>query len=297
MNITISKILRYGQRLIVYPAGFAEYPRVVITPNYLGLPYEDVELLTKDKVKLYCYLIRKPDGQHANARGTVIVFHGNAMNHGENLGYASKLFHQNFNVFSLEYRGYGHSEGAPSESGLCRDAQAGLDYVVNDPVLSKLPIIIYGQSLGGGVAIDVTSKNPDKIAALMIENTFTSAPDVLKKFPGIIGHLTFLVTQKWHSAHKVSRMPPTLPILMLSGLEDTVIPPSHMETLWEVASTRNPPRKRGRGPEPEYIPPQKDKFKTFGYGEHNTTFHQRKYWPTVFHFLDKVLEKAPLPVE
>ena len=103
----------------------------------------------------------------------------------------------------------------------------------------------------------------------MVENTFTSAPDVLKKIGGIIGHLTFLVTQKWWSADKVSRMPPTLPILMLSGLQDTVIPSSHMAKLWELASTRNPPAKRPRGAEPEYIPPQKDVFKTFPYGQHS----------------------------
>jgi len=103
----------------------------------------------------------------------------------------------------------------------------------------------------------------------MLENTFTSAPDVLKKIPGIIGHLTFLVTQKWYSARKISRMPTTLPILMLSGLSDQVIPPSHMAKLWEVASTRSPPQKPKSGPMPEYIPPQNDMFKSFPYGEHS----------------------------
>lgn len=295
ITITLSMILRYGQRIIVYPAGFADRPREVMTPDRLLIPYEDVELLTKDKVKLRCFLIRKPDGEHANARGTVILFHGNAMDHGDNLGYAQRLFAENFNVFSLEYRGYGHSEGVPSESGLCLDAQAALDYVVNDPVLSKLPIIIYGQSLGGAVAIDVTSKNPDKISALMVENTFTSAPDVIKGFPGIIRYLAFLVTQKWYSANKVSRMPPTLPILMLSGTADQVIPPSHMAKLWKVASTRNPALKRRSGAVPEYTPPQNDVFQAFRYGEHNTTAYQAEYWNTVYRFLDKVLNNNDTP--
>lgn len=111
--------------------------------------------------------------------------------------------------------------------------------------------------------------NSRQITALMIENTFTSAPDVLKKLPGIIGHLTFLVTQKWYSAQKVSHMPTTLPILMLSGTHDTVIPSSHMEKLWEVASTRNPPAKLRSGTAPEYIPPQNDMFRHFPYGQHS----------------------------
>lgn len=103
----------------------------------------------------------------------------------------------------------------------------------------------------------------------MIENTFTSAPDVLKKYPGIIGHLTFLVTQKWYSAQKVSRMPTTLPILMLSGTRDNVIPSSHMAKLWEVASTRNPSLRLWSRTKPEYIPPQNDVFQDFPYGEHS----------------------------
>jgi alpha-beta hydrolase superfamily lysophospholipase len=108
-----------------------------------------------------------------------------------------------------------------------------------------------------------------QITALMIENTFTSAPDVLKKHPGIIGYLTFLVTQKWYSARKISHMPTTLPILMLSGLDDTVIPSSHMAKLWEIASTRNSPPKLRNGTVPEYIPPQNDMFQDFPYGQHS----------------------------
>jgi len=149
----------------------------------------------------------------------------------------------------------------------------------------------------------------------MIENTFTSAPDVLKKLPGIIGHLTFLVTQKWYSAQKVSHMPTTLPILMLSGSRDTVIPSSHMAKLWEVASTRNPSSKLRSGTVPEYIPPQNDMFQEFPYGRHSefclspslyfflsigpsdTTAYQPGYCQTVFRFLDKILDNPAPAVE
>jgi hypothetical protein len=154
-----------------------------------------------------------------------------------------------------------------------------------------------------------------QITALMIENTFTSVPDVLKKLPGIIGHLTFLVTQKWYSAQKISHMPTTLPILMLSGICDTVIPPSHMAKLWEVASTRNPPSRLRSGTVPEYIPPQNDIFQDFSYGQHSefclspslyfflsvglsdTTVYQSGYWQTVFRFLDKILDNPAPTVE
>lgn len=123
----------------------------------------------------------------------------------------------------------------------------------------------------------------------MIENTFTSAPDVLKKLPGIISHLTFLVTQKWYSAQKVSRMPTTLPILMLSGTRDTVIPSSYMAKLWEVASTRNPSLKLRSGTVPEYIPPQNDMFQDFPYGEHSECVSPSLYF---FYQLDSQIQPS-----
>ena len=112
-----------------------------------------------------------------------------------------------------------------------------------------------------------------QIAALIIENTFTSIPDLVKCLP-VIRYVSFLCTQKWRSASKVAQLPTTLPILMLSGLADEVIPSSHMEALWNVASSRSkPPKKRAKPSEDEeYKPPQKDVFKTFTLGSHSRSF-------------------------
>ncbi|KAF8972359.1 Alpha/Beta hydrolase protein [Flammula alnicola] len=284
------KLVWYNQRLLVYPSGFEDRPRNVLTPNLWKLPYDDVELTTKDKVTLRCYLIRKPGTkEQQEALGTIIMFHGNAMNHGDTLWAVRKLFKKNFNIFTLEYRGYGHNEGSPSEKGLCIDAQTALDYVLTEPSLSTKPII-YGQSLGGAVAIDVTSRNADKISALIVENTFTSIPDLVKGWP-VICHFSFLCTQKWKSGSKVACLPTALPILMLSGLSDEVIPPQHMQNLWEIACRRNQPKQvKSKGDSPtEYIPPAKDAFKTFSFGSHNTTSEQSGYWETVYEFLDQLL--------
>ncbi|PPQ71657.1 hypothetical protein CVT26_010576 [Gymnopilus dilepis] len=243
----------------------------------------------------------------ANARGTVILFHGNAMNHGDILPYAKLLYHKNFNVFTLEYRGYGLNKGTPSEWGLQRDGQAAVDYVLSHPELSKLPLIIYGQSLGGAIAIHATYKNSDKVAALIIENTFTSIPDIIKDIP-VIRHISFLCTQRWQSAKKVARLPPKLPILMLAGLQDQVIPYSHTEKLWEVSESRGRPKPKksrwkwkglwrkgaaateedsgeedGKG-----VPLAKNKHRFFPGGSHNDTYTKSRYWQTVYEFLDDV---------
>ncbi|KAH9481080.1 Protein bem46 [Psilocybe cubensis] len=284
---TILKAIWHSQRMLVYPSGFDAYPRIVDTPAEYSMPYEDVQLVTKDKVTLYCYLVRKDNLE--KTRGTVILFHGNAMNHGDMLSRATKFFYQGFAVLTLEYRGYGHCKGVPSERGLCLDAQAAVDYVTSHRTLRDLPIIIYGQSLGGGVAIYATYKNINKVSALIIENTFTSIPDLVKGMP-LIRHFSWLCTQKWRSLAKLSRLPTSLPILMLSGRSDEVIPYTHMDRLWAVAQTRGCSKNKKNPSNEEYQPPQKDLYKVFLYGSHNNTFLQLDYWETIFHFLETVLE-------
>lgn len=90
------------------------------------------------------------------------------------------------NVFMWSYRGfllisqskrnirYGHSDGEANEHGIRQDAQAALDYMLAHPILKTTEIVVYGQSLGGAVAIDLVSKNEQMIEALVLENTFLS---------------------------------------------------------------------------------------------------------------------------
>lgn len=87
------------------------------------------------------------------------------------------------------------------------------------------------------MAIDLTSRNSTKISALIIENTFTSLPDIVHGWP-IIGVISFLCHQRWNSAAKIARIPPTLPILMISGRKDEVVPPDHMNKLHQLALLR-----------------------------------------------------------
>ncbi|KAH9481011.1 Protein bem46 [Psilocybe cubensis] len=260
----------------------------VCSPGMYRMCHEDVVLITKDKMKLHCFLVGGiPELE--SAKGTVIIFHGNAMNYGDMLDHAKVFYDHMVATLLVEYRGYGHNKGVPSEKGLCLDAQAAVDYVTSHPILSKLPIIIYGQSLGGAVAIEAASKNHDKISALIIENTFISIAEFINGFP-IIRHLSWMCTQKWKSSAKLSRLPTSLPILMLSGRFDRVIDPSHMDELWKVAMTRGRPESKNGQPNEEYQPPTKDMFQEFPYGRHTSTYLEDNYWETIIKFLENVLE-------
>ena len=89
-------------------------------------------------------------------------------------------------MFITSYRGYGKSEGKPTEQGLKYDAQAALDYIINSDMIDPQLIFVFGRSLGGAVAIDLVSKNIclSNIKGLILENTFTSISDMVDKvFP------------------------------------------------------------------------------------------------------------------
>ncbi|PIL27157.1 hypothetical protein GSI_10298 [Ganoderma sinense ZZ0214-1] len=110
--------------------------------------------------------------------------------------------------------------------------------VLADPFLSQTPIILYGQSIGGAVAIDLASRNQHAIRALILENTFLSLPRLVPTALPVLGPFAFLCHQKWDSASKVPLLPQETPMLLLSGVRDEVVPREHMQSLWELVQQR-----------------------------------------------------------
>ncbi|KAK2462638.1 hypothetical protein APHAL10511_005371 [Amanita phalloides] len=284
----IKKILIHGQYFCVYPSAFLDGPRCPYSPEDYRMPFETVELKTSDGIALRCYLLNADKAERV--RATIVMFLGNGMEIGgfEELRIAKKFFKMRCNVLMVSYRGYGLSEGSPTEKGLRRDAQAALDYVLSNPRLMASPVVVYGLSLGGAVAIDLTSRNPTKISALIVENTFTSLPDVVHGWP-VVGFISFLCHQRWNSAAKIVRIPPTLPILMLSGRKDEVVPPKHMSKLHQLALTRG---RRPRKSKEEQSAVAEDTseytvFEAFPHGTHVFTSERSGYKTTIRRFLDR----------
>ncbi|KAF5309529.1 hypothetical protein D9619_012315 [Psilocybe cf. subviscida] len=299
-----------GQYYLIYPSYLpAESRTVVDVPSKYGLPYEDLELKTSDGVLIKAYLMLQNHTDHRHglseeeyiaSRPTVIMFHGNAGNFGHRIPLARMFFnHMHCNVLMVCYRGYGLSKGSPSERGLQKDAQAGLDYLLAHPVLKRSPIVLYGQSIGGAVAIDLASKNqqtPDApIRALILENTFTSLPALVPHVMPPLGRFAFLCHQKWDSASKVPSIPAETPVLMLSGVKDEIVPREHMRRLWTVVKAR----KRRDGTTEKVVSRSGEKgdgdevhgnskFVEFPSGTHNDTCVQAGYWNVIADFMSNL---------
>jgi abhydrolase domain-containing protein 13 len=131
---------------------------------------------TPDGEKLSAYYIRAPN-KVQSIKTTVLMFHGNAGNIGHRVPIARMLVEaMGCSVFMLEYRGYGLSTGTPDERGLMIDAQTALDYLKERAETRDNQIVVYGQSLGGAVAVQLVAKNQrdGAISGLILENSFLS---------------------------------------------------------------------------------------------------------------------------
>ncbi|KAG6910262.1 hypothetical protein DXG01_012073 [Tephrocybe rancida] len=321
----LNLILKHGQNPLVYPAAFdspeMRRPRTIQTPAGYGMPYLAPLLKTSDGVDLSCYLIPQTRNSLANsyevpqepvvderveltpaaseAQATIIVFHGNSMHNWEDMYSARYLYKMKCNVLLLSYRGYSFSGGSPTESGLQVDAQTALHYILGEPHLAQVPIILYGHSLGGGVAIDLASRNPSYISAIVVSNTFTSVPDIVRAWP-LIGAFSFVCTQKWRSVDKLRHIPKDTPMLMISGRQDEVIPAQLMDRLWQAARKRGVPAKstfhwpsapcaaKDDSEPPAEMLPEHDVFVSLEQGTHNSTPNFPEYWKAISRFVEAV---------
>lgn len=157
---------------------FLPYRELEATPAVAGLAFESVSLAASDGIALHAWFVPAPNPQpeQGEAGPTMLFCHGNAGNISHRLE-TLRLFHElGLATLLFDYRGYGQSQGAPSEEGLARDAAAAWEHLVTVRGVRPERIVLFGRSLGGAVAARLAAeKNP---AALIVESSFSSVPDM-----------------------------------------------------------------------------------------------------------------------
>ena len=196
------------------------------TPDDRGLGYDEVALRTEDGVKLGAWFV---PAEHK--RGTVLFCHGNAGNMSDRLD-TVEIFHElGLNVFIFDYRGYGGSEGKPSEEGTYLDAEAAWLYVTVEHKVSPESLVIAGRSLGGGVASWLAVHHPPRM--LILESTFTSMKDVAADYyPYIPARI--LCRFRYDTVNRLSSV--RCPVLVIHSADDDVIPYHHGRELFTAAN-------------------------------------------------------------
>ncbi len=196
------------------------------TPARIGLPFEDVTLETGDGIRLSAWFIPAQD-----SRAVLLFCHGNAGNISHRLD-SIRIFHDlGLDVLIFDYRGYGKSEGSPTEEGTYRDAEAAWDYLRRSRGILSERIVLFGRSLGSAVAAELAMRRT--AGALIIESGFTSVPDLGAQF---FPHLPvrLISRYRYETAEKVRKI--SIPKLVIHSPDDEIIPFSHGAAVFERAT-------------------------------------------------------------
>ena len=148
---------------------------VIFVPSDRDLPHEDVVFHSPDGVKLTGWYVPAPDSCF-----TLLFCHGNTGNIMHVLDSMEQFHRMGLSCLVFDYRGYGASEGKPTEAGTYRDARAAFDWLAQVKGVPADRIIICGRSLGGSIAAHLAAEV--KPAALVVEGAFTSYPDIGARF-------------------------------------------------------------------------------------------------------------------
>ena len=207
-------------RMVYYPAR-----EIAQTPAAAGLAYEELSLKTSDGEKIGAWFVPAKD-----ARGAVLICHGNAGNIGDRL-HAIELCHGlGLDVLIFDYRGYGRSTGTPTERGTYEDALAAWNYLVGERGVPAGKIVVFGRSLGGGVASWLAARQAP--GALILEATFTSIPDTAARlYPWLPVRL--LCRFRYPTLEHVRQV--RCPVLVAHSPQDELLPFAGGRKLFDAA--------------------------------------------------------------
>jgi len=193
-------------RLIYHPSR-----RLVADPSKVGLAFRDVVFKAADGVRLHGWLIR------GRKTMTLLYSHGNAGNIGDRVFIARLLVEQlGVGLFLYDYRGFGRSDGKPSEAGLVSDALGARAALLREGITPD-DVVYFGRSLGAAVTVDLALAYPPR--AVVLESPFASVPAVAN---AVVPGAGSVLHTRWDSLGKISRL--HAPLLVLHSDDDEAIP-------------------------------------------------------------------------
>jgi fermentation-respiration switch protein FrsA (DUF1100 family) len=184
---------------------------------------QDVWLSTSDGLRLHAWLVEVPA-----SRLVTLYLHGNGANLAHRPGHLREIAAAGSSVLILDYRGYGKSEGRPTERGLYRDADAGYDHLIGMGY-PPAQIVLHGESLGSAVAVDLARRRP--CAGLILECPFTSFSAMAGSVVPVIGRL---FASGFNARRKIAGV--HVPLLIIHGDRDRTVPYSMGRALFESAN-------------------------------------------------------------
>jgi pimeloyl-ACP methyl ester carboxylesterase len=209
------------ERLVYFPDR-----TIAATPRHLGLDYQDVWLQATASDKVHGWWVPAPGATRA-----MLFLHGNAGNISHRLETLEILHELGLDVLIIDYRGYGRSEGRPGEAATYEDAAAAWEHLVMVRRVPPERIVVFGRSLGGGVASWLATRH--RPAGLILESSFTSVPDVAAKLYPVLP-VRLLARIRYPNAERIATV--GCPVLVAHSADDELIPYAHGRALFEAAA-------------------------------------------------------------
>jgi len=212
----------------------------VADPQRFGFAYEDVDFTSRDGARLHGWLFPAA-GRRV---GSILFLHGNAENISTHFANVVWLTEAGFDAFVIDYRGYGRSEGVPDLDGLHLDAAAALDWLLAMPSVKADEVIVFGQSLGGAIALETVANSSRKndLAGLVVEGAFSGYRAIAREKLASFWLTSLLrwpigltINNRYDPKKAAAALSPT-PVLIVHGQTDDVVPPHHGEILFEAAA-------------------------------------------------------------
>jgi hypothetical protein len=235
------------------------------SPREFGLKFRDVFITAPEQIQLHGWFLPAP----IDPKGTVFFLHGNSQNISAHINSVYWLPEAGYNVFLLDYRGYGDSSGTPTIPGAISDIKIGFTWLERHKAVQNKPIFLLGQSLGASLGIYFVGTIPDVKSSLhgvILDASFSSFRLIAReKLSGfwptwpLQYPISLLITEKYDPEDYVQNIAP-VPVLIMHSNEDEVVGPSHSQRLYELAV------------EPKfYAQTQGRHIDTFKYYEHRKT--------------------------
>jgi len=225
------------------PLFFHPQSALLDAPDQHGIEYRVEHLRAADGTGLTAWFMPASHRENGRPSATVLFLHGNAENISTHFRSVAWLAAEGFNVLALDYRGYGSSEGVPSLAGMQLDIDAAMLFLLEQPDLDPGRIVLYGQSLGGALAIHYAARGPHRagIRTLVVDSSFSDYREIAREklaaawLTWPLQWLAWLTIDNDYSpATSVATLSP-LPLLLIHGDRDLVVPYRNSQRLFELA--------------------------------------------------------------
>ena len=199
----------FNQRNLLYHPGENNY-----LDDKIQFSYKEVFIEVDQDIKLKSWLIEKDLKKYK----TLVFFHGNAGNLFNRVHKLNELHKLDINILIISWRGFSGNSGKPTEKNLYQDAQKSIEWLNSKGIESK-KIILYGESLGTGVAVELAQENI--FNSIILESPFTSMAKTAKIYYPYLP-VNLLLKDKYDSINKIHKI--TKPILIMHGMKDDLVP-------------------------------------------------------------------------